>query len=80
MPHPGRQQRLDGRRDGGAVDDVLDPGERDRAAHRLLPPSSMTAPASPAGSRAALPAAFLVVSNAVLPGFRVIMSNQAWQP
>ena len=54
MPHPGWQQRLDGWRDGGAIDDVLDPGERGRAAHRLLPPSRLTASASLARSRAAV--------------------------
>ena len=35
VPHPGRQQRLDPRRDAGGVDDVLQRGQRD--AHRCRP-------------------------------------------
>jgi hypothetical protein len=45
VPHPDRQQRLDLRRDAGAVDELLQVRQRGRAAHRLAP-SSATASVS----------------------------------
>ena len=44
---PGRQQRLDPRRDAGGVDDLLQPASE---SYRRVPPSSATASASLAGS------------------------------
>ena len=50
VPHPDRQQRLHPGRDAGGIDDLLERGQRD--SHRVAP-SSATAVASSAGSRAA---------------------------
>ena len=57
VPHAVGQQRLDGRRGAGGVDDRFDgskPGAAAHRAYRVLPPSTATALASPPGSRPAV--------------------------